>query len=260
MQLAPSHSPIHRVQRLMGTVISIDVRGESVSEKAVGVAFDYLLDIEARFSPFLEDSEISRISRGELSMADASDDVRDVAVDCATFLADTAGAFDAWGHHADRRFDPTGMVKGWALDRAADVLIAAGARDLCINGGGDVIVRGEPEAGRSWKIGIRHPHLADQIAATIELGNGAVATSAEYERGAHIVDPRSGKRPEGLLSATVVAETLAQADAYATAVFAMGNAGPSWAACRDIALFAVTSDERVLTTQRMDRLLAISDG
>ena len=242
----------------MGTAIGIDVRS-AVPATALDHALAYLRDVDARFSPFRPDSEISRLARGELAMADASDDLTAIAALCDELRRETVGAFDAWGHRSDGAFDPTGLVKGWALDGAAGILRTAGATSFAINGGGDVVVAGEAAPGRPWRIGVRHPLVADRTAALVELADAAVATSGAYERGAHIVDPWIGQPAGGLLSVTVVAGSLARADALATAVFAMGSLGPRWFAARGGALLAITADERVLTTPAMDRLLA-TDG
>ena len=189
-------------------------------------------------------------------MADASDELLAVAALCKDLRRDTDGAFDAWGHRADGAFDPTGLVKGWALDGVAGILRAAGATDFVVNGGGDVIAAGMAAPATGWRVGVRHPLEADRIAAVLEISDTAVATSGAYERGAHIVDPGTGQPAAGLLSVTVAAPTLARADALATAVFAKGVAGPRWFAARGGALLAITSDRRVLTTPAMDRLLA----
>jgi thiamine biosynthesis lipoprotein len=113
-------------------------------------------------------------------------------------------------------------VKGWALERAAAL---TGARELCLDGGGDLVLRGGP-----WRVGIRHPLRRDRLCSVLEVTDGAVATSATYERGQHILDPRTGRPPRGVLSVTVTGPDLATADAYATAAFAMGAAGPAWTA------------------------------
>ena len=149
---------------------------------------------------------------------------------------------------------PSGYVKGWAVARAAERLDAAGARRFCIDAGGDIAARGRPRADRGWRVGIRHPRERERLAAVLEVEDLAVATSGEYERGAHIVDPRSGRPPEGLLSVTVVGPDLARADAYATAAFAMGADGPAWTATlAGYDAMCVTSDDRVLATPGFDR-------
>src|SRR5256885_16735969 len=105
------------------------------------------------------------------------------------------------------------------------MLETAGARNFCVNAGGDVVVGGHPAPGSGWRIGIRHPELAEALCAVLEVRHGAVATSANYERGEHILDGRTGLPARELLSITVVAEDLTVADTTATAAFAMGSAG-----------------------------------
>jgi len=245
---------LRRAEEVMGTVVSIDVRSQ-VSPGAVDDAFAYLHEIDARFSPYRPDSEIERLARGELALTEASDEVLAVTALCHELLRETDGAFDAWGHRPGGVFDPTGVVKGWALDGVAGILRAAVATSFSINGGGDVVVAGEAAPGQPWRVGIRHPLEADRTAAVLGLVDAAVATSGAYERGAHIIDPATGRPAAGLLSATVVAPSLARADALVTAVFAMGNGGPRWIAQRGGALLAVTTDQQVLTTPAIDRLL-----
>ena len=106
---------------------------------------------------------------------------------CDELRAATGGAFDARAP-LPGMLDPTGLVKGWAVERAAALLERAGARRFLVDAGGDVVLRGGP-----WRVGIRHPRLRDRLAAVLELRDGAVATSGAYERGAHIVDPRTGR-------------------------------------------------------------------
>jgi FAD:protein FMN transferase len=140
-------------------------------------------------------------------------------------------------------------VKGWAVDGAAERLTAAGATRFCINAGGDVVARGRPAPDRLWRVGVRHPEALDQLAAVVAVEDLAVATSGEYERGAHIVDPHTGRPPSGLLSVTVVGPELATADAYATAAFAMGADGPTWTATLSgYEAMCITADHRVLST------------
>jgi thiamine biosynthesis lipoprotein len=152
------------------------------------------------------------------------------------------------------RLDPSGLVKGWAVAGAAERLAAAGAERFCIDAGGDVIARGRPAPDRRWRVGIRHPVEHDRLATVLEVEDLAVATSGEYERGAHIVDPHTGGRPSGLVSVTVVGPDLGTADAYATAAFAMGADGPAWTTTLTrYDAMCITSDHRVLSTPGFDR-------
>ena len=208
----------------MGMRVRVDVRDPGADHAAIDDVFAWLRFVDGTFSTYRSDSEICRLNRGELAHGDASPVVREVLERCDRLREATGGAFDARAPLRDG-VDPSGLVKGWAVDRAAALLEAAGARDFCVDAGGDLRLRGGP-----WKVGIRHPRRRRRMAAVLELADAAVATSGAYERGDHIVDPRTGRPPAGVESVTVVGPDLATADAYATAAFAMGEDGPAWTA------------------------------
>jgi thiamine biosynthesis lipoprotein len=132
----------------------------------------------------------------------------------------------------------------------------AGADSFQIVAGGDLVATGAPEPGRPWRIGIRHPQDPSAVAAVLELRDRAVATSGLYERGGHIVDPHTGSVPTALRSMTVVGPTLTLADAYATAAFAMGEAGLGWVAgLPGFGALAITARDRVIWTPLVGELL-----
>ncbi len=258
-RLAASDAPerVHRVERLMGTVFVFDVRGSGVAPSAVDRAIAVLHEVEARYSPYLADSEISALIRGEVDEADCAPDVRAVLGLCEDLRRTSDGAFDIRRHRPDGRPDPTGLVKGWAVEEAALLLDAAGATDYAINAGGDIIARGEPEPGRAWRVGIRHPAIEDKLAAVLEVRELAVATSGAYERGEHIVDPRTGRPPGDLASVTVTGPSPTYADAYATIAFVMGLQGPAWVARHPgYGAYAITTDEQAIWTDAIEPLLA----
>jgi FAD:protein FMN transferase len=231
---------------VMGTTVSIDVRDMNVPAAALDAAVAVLREIEARFSTFRPDSEISRIDRGELSLEEATADVRDVLAACARLRAESEGAFDIW---RDRRLDPSGYVKGWAAELAADVMRAAGARNFTLNIGGDVVSAGERQPGQPWRIGIRHPDAARPMMAVVGIRDGAVATSGLYERGGHVTDPRTGAVADTWRSVTVIASDLTTADSIATAALARGEDGPDWAAHRlGCDVIALDQTNRLFTT------------
>jgi len=256
----PGH---RRVEHIMGMPIGIDVRDPAVDPAALDAAFAWLRQVDALFSTYKADSEISRLNRGELALADAHPDVRAVLTRCAEARVETDGYFDSgaaflmqWERVGDVALrlgtvDPAGLVKGWSVERAARILEAAGARAYSVNAGGDIRVRGCPAPASGWRIGIQHPTLRDKVAAVVESTDLAIATSGAYERGAHIIDPHTGRPPEGVLSVTIVGPDLAMADAYATAAYAMGRAGPAWTARlvgRGYEALTILDDETVLST------------
>jgi thiamine biosynthesis lipoprotein len=258
----------HRVEHIMGMPIGIDVRDPDADPAALDAAFDWLRWVDATFSTYRTDSEISRLNRGELDPKATHPDVRLVLERCAQLREETDGYFDAasallfqWERLGDAALrldavDPSGLVKGWSVDRAAAILDAAGARNYAINAGGDIWVRGYAAPGQHWRVGIQHPLQHDRVAAVVEAADLAVATSGAYERGAHIVDPHSGAPPSGVLAVTITGPDLATADAYATAAFAMGRDGPAWTACL-VALgyeaLTILDDATVLMTPAFPR-------
>ncbi|MET7730569.1 FAD:protein FMN transferase [Streptomyces sp. NPDC005402] len=242
---------MHRVEHVMGFPVSLRVDDEHLPESAADAVFAWLREVDARFSPFKEDSEVSRYDRGELSAAGLSADLREILDLCEHYRVATGGAFDV--RLPGRRLDPCAVVKGWSVQRAAELLTAAGATRFVLNAGGDVVTAGGP-----WRVGVRHPEHADKLCTVLSLTDGAVATSARYERGDHILDARTGRPATGLLSLTVVAATLTEADSVATAAFAMGPEGVDWAASLvGCEVFAVDAERRVLRTPGFP---AVNDG
>lgn len=238
----------------MGTVITVDVRDPGVPLAVIDSVFRWFHEVDATFSTFREDSEISRLSRGELRESDCSRDVHEVLGLCEEVSRRSGGCFAIW---RGGNLDPAGLVKGWSAERAAEMLVAEGARNFFIDAGGDVVARGHAQPGRPWRLGIRHPELRDRFAAVLAITDLAVATSGAYERGDHIVDPRSGWAPAGLLSMTVAGPSLTYADAYATAAFVMGEDGAEWVASIDgYEGLAITTHHRAVWTPGMRQLRA----
>jgi thiamine biosynthesis lipoprotein len=226
---------------IMGMPVAVAGVAPELAERV----FAWLREVDARFSTYRRGSEISRLNRGELGLRDTHPDVREVLARCEALRAETDGYFDANLMRTDRSsfVDPTGLVKGWAVDRAGALLDAAGVERWCIDAGGDVLLRGGP-----WRVGIRHPRRRRKLAAVLALSDAAVATSGTYERGRHIVDPHTGRPPAGVASVTVVGRELATADAYATAAFAMGAAGPRWTARLEGCSALTILGDRMLST------------
>ena len=244
----------------MGTTVSVDLREPFVPDAALDDAIAWFHDVDLRFSPYRDDSEVTRVGDGRLELEDASKDVRAMFTLADDLRGRTGGYFDPRGFREDGRPDPTGVVKGWAVDEALARLTLAGARNVQVTAGGDLFAAGGPEPGRGWRIGIRHPEDAASVAAVLEVRDLAVATSGLYERGGHIRDPHTGRVPTGLRSMTVVGPTLALADAYATAAFAMGDAGTAWVAGQPgFGALAITDRDRVVWTPLVDELLRHDD-
>jgi thiamine biosynthesis lipoprotein len=241
-------SGLRRVEHVMGMPIVVDVRDEGAGTEVVDSVFDWLRSVDAVFSTYRPDSEISRIDRGELAPARARADVQEVLARCEELRRETRGYFDV--HASANRLDPSGLVKGWSVDRAAAILERAGVRNYAVNAGGDIRLRGRAVPELCWRVGIQHPRVRQAAATVLELTEAAVATSGGYARGAHVLDPHTGRAPEGVLSVTVVGRELATADAYATAAYAMGPVlGPHWAGRLDgFESMTILADGSVLST------------
>ena len=241
-----------RVEHVMGTVVSLDLRDRDVPAEAVDAAIAWFHEVDARFSTYRENSEVSRMSRGIVPDAACSEEMREVLAICDAIHREAGGAFDV---RATGRFDPSAVVKGWSVDRAVALLEDAGARNFSLGAGGDIVTRGEPEPGRTWRVGIRHPDHAEKVAAVIGASSCTVATSGEYERGEHIIDPRTGRPANGVVSMTVVGPVLAYADGYSTAAYVMGTAGVAWVARHPgYDAYAITPHGRALFTPGFGRL------
>jgi thiamine biosynthesis lipoprotein len=217
----------------MGTAISLQITDPlpvPELERLADRVFDWFREVDRRFSTYKPDSEVNRLQRGELDAAQGSPDLRAVLDTCAELWRATGGYFDVY---ATGPLDPSGYVKGWSVQVASDLLVAAGATSHCVNAGGDVRVRGRPAPGEEWRIGIRHPWEAQEVCWVISGTDLAIATSGTYERGFHVIDPYRGEPAKELRSVTVVGPDLGRADAYATAALAMGLAGLDWLARLD---------------------------
>jgi FAD:protein FMN transferase len=213
------------VEPCMGTVFSIDVRSPGIGLSVIKDVMSWLHWVDRTFSTYRADSEISRLARGELGLDDCGPEVREVIDRCQSLADETDGYFSAW---ATGPLDPSGYVKGWAIERAGEMLAAAGSVNHCINGGGDVQCAGSAELGRPWQVGIADPLRPGELAGVFSGAAIAVATSGTAERGSHICDPHTGARPSTLISVTLAGRNLSTVDAYATAAFAMGDRALDW--------------------------------
>ena len=248
---------------MWGTVIRVEV-GEAIADDTIEPIWRWFQRVDDLFSTWRDDTEISQLARGDLELTATSEEVRVVLDLCEHLRVASRGAFDVGfattAHELDLpgrcAIDPTGVVKGWAVDRAGELLAELGVANFAINAGGDVLVRGDERSQTAWRIGIQHPWERDKTAEVVALTNGAVATSGNYERGDHVIDPRTGLPAHGLTAVTVIASELALADGYATAAIALGREGMSWlATLPDIVALGITDARRVLKTSGFNELV-----
>jgi len=218
---------VRHAEPVMGTVVSFDVPVAARHDGSLDTAVRWLHWVDRVFSPFRPDSDVSQFADGEITVDGCAPEVAEVIEACAFVRELSGGYFTAspWG-----RFDPSGYVKGWAIERAAGILSAAGSASHLVNGGGDVQCAGgrpgtasSPGQAPPWRVGIADPLRRGRLALVVEARDCGVATSGTAERGAHIVNPRTGRAAAGLASVTMIGPGLALADACATAAFAMGS-------------------------------------
>ena len=229
---------LRQAEQVMGTVVSFDI--PAWAGPALEGAVRWLHWADATFSPYRDDSDVSRFGRGSVTLADCAPELAEVMAACADVSALSGGYFTI---RPGGRFDPSGYVKGWAIERAAAMLTASGSAEHSVNGGGDIQCVGDHGPGRPWRVGVADPLRPGSLALVVAGRDFAVATSGLAERGPHIIDPHTGQPAAGLASVTVVGPRLAAADAYATAAFAMGPGARDWVQSLDgYEAFAITPD------------------
>jgi len=234
-----SSSPLQRyVAHLMGMPVSLALRGRHAEDEAARGAWERcvaeLTEVDRTFSTYREDSVVSRLSRGEIDLADCPAEVREVLGLGEQARVESAGAFDVRcpGPDGVPVLDPSGVVKGWAVQRASAHLRALPDTDVCLSAGGDMVCHVADESRPAWRVGVEDPLDPQQLVATVEVRRGAVATSGTAHRGEHITDARTGDLPSVVASVTVLADDLTWADIDATAAYAMGADALTWLRAR----------------------------
>lgn len=233
----------------MGTVFSFKIRGE-VNEDAFKLAIKELHDADETFSLYKPESPLSALARGETSVDRLDPIVDEIWNECERWEQRTGGWFKAFT--PQNTFDPSGLVKTWAAQRAADRLVVAGMNDFTLNAGGDVMIADQVSDETDWRIAIGKPvSIASAEAGVLtvfDLRNTqmrAVATSGSVERGQHIWNPKMpGTHQEELLQVSVIARDLVTADVWATAAFAEG----------------IGAIQRLNQQPDIEALLVLSDG
>ena len=223
-----------RVVHVMGMPISLALRGRHTDDAAAESAWirvvQTLREIDLTFSTYRPDSVVSRLARGEIALAACPPEVHEVLELGARAAADSGGAFEVRrpGPDGRLRLDPSGVVKGWAVDRAARHLDELAGTDHCLSAGGDMVCRTVRPGAGPWRIGIEDPSDPARVLAVVPVFDGGVATSGTAHRGGHLVDARTGRAPEAVASVTVIAGTVTEADIDATAAYAQGPGAAAW--------------------------------
>jgi thiamine biosynthesis lipoprotein len=208
---------------LMGMPVTIEIADSYAADKDFEKIFSYFKHIDEKFSTYKDTSEITRINKKEIGEKEWSGEMKEVFSLAEKTKKETGGYFDIW---TGKDYDPSGLVKGWAIYNAAKILEADGFSNFYINAGGDIQTRGKNAEGKDWAVGIKNPFNSQEIIKTLRLKNKGVATSGTYIRGQHIYNPKHREKSlTDIISLTVIGPNIYEADRFATAAFAMGKEG-----------------------------------
>jgi thiamine biosynthesis lipoprotein len=213
-------------RQVMGMPVTVEVCGDA-QRSSIEQAFEYFEYVDRTFSTYKKDSEISRINNGELSEEAYSDDMKEIFALAELTKSQTDDFFDI--RTPDGSIDPSGIVKGWAIQKVAELLHSLGHDNFYVEAGGDIQTSGKNADGEEWRIGIRNPFDREEIIKAVYPRGNGIATSGTAARGAHIYDPHEKKPVEtNVASLTVIGPNVYEADRFATAAFAMGERGISF--------------------------------
>jgi len=209
----------------MDMPITVEISDASGKQGDIDVIFDYFKYIEEKFSVYKPNSEITKINNGEIGENERSEDMKTVFSLSEETKQETNGYFDIVANNG--KFNPSGLVKGWAIYNTAEILKKRGFKNFYVEAGGDIQVKGKNSKGGCWKAGIRNPFKTQEIVKSVCLRkNEGIATSGTYIRGNHIYNPKDrSKKIDEIVSLTVIGPNVYEADRFATAAFAMGKEG-----------------------------------
>ncbi len=208
---------------LMGMPITVEIVDRAPSP-LMDEVFAYFAGVDARFSVFKPESEMSALNEGRLAAGDVSAEMREVLSLAERTRRESDGYFEI--RRADGNLDPCGIVKGWAIRNAADLVRGAGVANFFVEAGGDIQTGGRNPDGEEWSVGIRNPFDEREIIKVVTPKGHGIATSGTYVRGQHIYNPHARERPiEDIVSLTVIGPDVLEADRFSTAAFAMGRDG-----------------------------------
>lgn len=209
----------------MGMPITVEIADENATKESIDKIFDYFKYIDEKFSPFKKTSEVTKINKGEIRENEYSSDMKAVFELSEKTRKETNGYFDITDNNG--KFNPSGLVKGWAIYNASELLENMGYENFYVDAGGDIQVKGKTEEKSRWKIGIKNPFKQEEIVKIVYLGkNEGIATSGTYIRGQHVYNPkRRGQELNEIVSISVIASNIYEADRFATAAFAMQREG-----------------------------------
>lgn len=208
---------MRKVSENMGMPISVDIPNNN-DQKIFNKLFEICEDTDNRFSPYKATSELSKLWRGAIKERDSSPDMQYIISECKKYEKLTDGYFSP---NFAKRFNPTGYVKAWCIQRMVDYLKSENIEIYLINAGGDIVAASN--GTHKWDIAIANPFNTAEPIASLNVDNLCIATSGSYERGSHIINPHNGEAATELASVTIFGPKIENADVFATAVYAMGE-------------------------------------
>ena len=230
----------------MGMPVVLEIVDTQATASDIDEILAYFDHIDEVFSPYKETSELERINRNEILPDQYSKEMQNVLDLCEQTTKETDGYFNM---HINGKIDPSGIVKGLAIWKAAQMLADKGFHNFYVEIGGDIQVSGHNSKGTPWTVGIQNPSQQDKLAKILALTDKGIATSGTYIRGTHIQNPKNHTPASDIASISVVGKNIYEADRFATAAFAMGEQGIQWLEKKEgLEGCMITKDQRVYVT------------
>lgn len=240
---------------VMSMPVIVNVIDRLVSKSDMEEVFTYLRQTDKRFSTYRDESETQKINRGEILEMDYSAEMRRVLALNKKTKSNTSGYFDIF---YKGRLDPAGIVKGLAIYEGSKILKDKGFHDFYLEIAGDIQVQGFNEEGEKWQIGIEDPFSRGNLVKVVKLSNQGIATSGTYIRGKHIYNPIDQIYADEIVSITVIAPNVLEADRFATASFAMGKDGINFLESRkNLEGYMITKEKKAYFTKGFEQYVVL---
>ena len=238
---------------IMGMPVIIEILDKNAKESDIDEVFSYFVSIDEKFSPYKNDSEVSKINRKEIDERNYSKEMKYILKEAARTKKETNGYFEI---NLNGKFDPSGIVKGYAIFEGSRKLKIKGFKNYYVEIAGDIQVSGTNTEDKPWKVGIRNPFNQEEIVKVVNISDNGIATSGNYIRGKHIFNPVSNKEADEIASISVIAKNVYDADRYATAAFAMGEKGIYFLdKLKGVEGYMITKDKKAVYTKNFEKFV-----
>ena len=236
---------------IMGMPVVVSIVDDFAKGNDIDEVFSYLRGIDERFSTYNDRSEMTKINLGFIDAFHYSSEMKEILSLSEQTKIETNGFFNI---ERNFKIDPSGIVKGYAITKAAYKLRKKGYSNFYIEIAGDIEVAGHNNKNEKWSVGIQNPFNTDEIIKIVKVTNCGIATSGNYRNGLHIYDPKSGIVVDEIKSMSIIGKSAYDADRFATAAFAMGEKGLEFIEKKaGLEGFMVTSDHRGHMTSGFDK-------